>query len=538
MFAYPCPFCAQRLMAAPERAGQRTICPKCLKPIVIPRAEAPAQPVESQVPASVPDAANTQRSPGPATPNPSEAESTFDFLLGVPSDSDHSDTTPEQTPLPQNEPPPRPATGRSPRLTAAIGASAPALRPPSRADFEVPPRAQTPPKVDNPRPKPVPPTAGSSESSNADSGVVMLAPTGVESADLAAELTAALTFRMPPPPEPPGDLKLSTGLWLTLTAVGASLWLYSLLYNPLVASYAALIGVVQFAMGYAWVVSLEGRRERRLGWLTLLPPVALDRLLRPRSSQGYRPLRFVITGVILFALVLLAPAIRPKVQRFVGMDEEVPQPVSVVTETPPDARLRDLMAEENIPSLVDELADLTARNTVLRATTKPEHKTKLVAELRTLVGSKIPEVRIAALQALVAWIDDEAKPEVITVLASEKDKERHAAMKICTRWKDLKVADAVAARLSNREDTYEAMRTLAAIGKDGGAKVVESALLTRLTVEEDIAITAIRELTVEFGGEPTIKALKALEAAAPTPETSRAYRDWWQSIARYHKIRA
>src|SRR5438132_7043393 len=39
MFAYPCPSCQQRLQASPERVGQRTICPKCLQPIVIPRPE-------------------------------------------------------------------------------------------------------------------------------------------------------------------------------------------------------------------------------------------------------------------------------------------------------------------------------------------------------------------------------------------------------------------------------------------------------------------------------------------------------------------
>ena len=36
MFSYPCPFCSQRLLAAPERAGKRTICPKCLRPFPIP----------------------------------------------------------------------------------------------------------------------------------------------------------------------------------------------------------------------------------------------------------------------------------------------------------------------------------------------------------------------------------------------------------------------------------------------------------------------------------------------------------------------
>lgn len=36
MFAYACPFCTQRLQAALERVGQRTICPKCLRPVTIP----------------------------------------------------------------------------------------------------------------------------------------------------------------------------------------------------------------------------------------------------------------------------------------------------------------------------------------------------------------------------------------------------------------------------------------------------------------------------------------------------------------------
>ena len=48
MFGYPCPICNQRLLASPERVGQRTICPKCLKPIVIPRSNVPPpEPLDS-----------------------------------------------------------------------------------------------------------------------------------------------------------------------------------------------------------------------------------------------------------------------------------------------------------------------------------------------------------------------------------------------------------------------------------------------------------------------------------------------------------
>src|SRR5579883_2963434 len=330
MFAYPCPFCAQRLLASPERAGQRTICPKCLKPIVIPRTDTLQAEPEPAAAAAVSDP------PASAAGNLGNG-----FVLGGgPADAGG---TSHDTPIP------------------------PAKRPPSRVSTAVP----------GPRPR-------SAAAARADSGMVVLAPTGVESADLAAELTAALTLRMRPPAEPPGDLKLSTGLWLMLTAVGLSLWLFALLYSPAAASYAALIGVVEFAVGYAWVVYLDGRRGPRQGLLALLPPVAVDRLLRPRSSQGYRPLRFVLAGVILFTLFLVTPAVRPRVQTLAGLDEAPPPPPAAAADTPPAVRLRDLVAEKNDLLLVDELRDLADRNAVLRAVTPPAEKANLVAELRKL----------------------------------------------------------------------------------------------------------------------------------------------------------
>ena len=36
MFSYSCPFCSQRLLAPTEKAGTKTICPKCLKPLTVP----------------------------------------------------------------------------------------------------------------------------------------------------------------------------------------------------------------------------------------------------------------------------------------------------------------------------------------------------------------------------------------------------------------------------------------------------------------------------------------------------------------------
>lgn len=521
MFAYPCPFCSQRLLASPERAGQRTICPKCLKPIVIPRqemasdAEVMPAAAEPPVPATAGDDGEGFMLNSPAAepaPGPMAAP-----LFGPPDD----------TPPPEPKPPAR-LTAALPAGSSARPSSMPPL--PTRQSTATGTASAT-------RHAPAPPPAAAQQSGQ--SGMVVLTATGVESADLAADLATELTIRMKPPEEPPGDLRLSTGLWLTLTAVGGSLWLYSLLYAPPLAAYAALIAVVLFAIGYGWVVYLAGRRDTRQGVFTLFPPVAIDRLVRPRTSQGYRPLRFVLSGVILFALVLLAPAVRPKVQAWAGLNEPPPPPPLVPAEQPPAARLKELAAEKNDHLLLEELRDLSDRNAVLRTLTPPAAKADLVAELRKLLKFDSVDVRMAALKALVGWIDDDAKPDVIAAVSSLKEAERHAALDFCRRWKDSDVAKAVAARLTVRDDVYDARKTLLMIGRDGHASVVEDAILPLLATDDEFAGPVVEELSREFGGARTVAALKKLEEAPGTGEKAKQrYRSLWLQIANLRGLKA
>src|SRR5437764_9524001 len=108
MFAYPCPFCAQRLLAAPERAGQRTICPKCLKPIVIPRPDAVSAAAEAA-------AAGVAADPPPGLKVASAAGAGDGFVLNGPG----TDAGPaHDTPLP----------GVTKRPPARIAAAVPADR--------------------------------------------------------------------------------------------------------------------------------------------------------------------------------------------------------------------------------------------------------------------------------------------------------------------------------------------------------------------------------------------------------------------------
>jgi hypothetical protein len=345
-------------------------------------------------------------------------------------------------------------------------------------------------------------------------------------ADPVAELVTRLVTRLPPPPEPPGDPWLSAAAWVALTAVGVGLLAYSLLDNPAAARYAALIAALEFAIGYGWVVALAGRRDWKEGLFTALPPVALDRLLRPQTSRGYRPLGFVLAGVTLFALVLLAPAVRPHVRAAAGLNH--PPPSAPADPSPAD-RLR---AARDDLHRIDELRDLTERVDALRTRTRPAEQAELVGELRGLLKADVPEVRAAALTALVAWAGDDARPDVLAALTGPTDRERAAALAAYRRWPDPAVVKAVAARLADPEDRWEAFKTLREIGRAGGREVVEDALLPLLSTRDDLLRAVVRELTERHvGGERTVAELKRLETAAGA-DAVRMYRQWWQAVAR------
>ncbi|MGL4424070.1 MAG: hypothetical protein ACRCZF_25670, partial [Gemmataceae bacterium] len=511
MFAYPCPSCGHRLLATPERAGQRTICSKCLKPIVIPSPEAvgiladksenlfdsdiyaiggPA--VESHsagfgLPEDpIPDFAAPPPTEGPAAvimrpgadfsrpPNferPRERQRDFELLPdptfneSLPTPTIFDDSTPmpgdmpsEVAPAPSGmydpDPTPVPVPMPVPRIVTPIPP------PPSRPDVMLPKAPSTPRTTAIP-PAPLPPltpivetppptqysarppariTMGRNEAESRDlAGMVAFAPTGIESADIAAELTAALTMRMKPPPEPPSDLKLSTGLWLTLSAVGLSLWAFSLVYSPHAIVYTALIGIVEIVIGYFWVAYIAGRRNPMQGAIALLPPINAIKMFRPTSIMGYRPARFAVTGVALLGLVAAAPLLRPFTQKLLGMDEATAPPVVFIDDSWA-TKLRDQVAASNEIPLQESLRELAEKNKDLRSVTSATDKANLVVELQKLLKNENPETRRFALSALVGWVDDAAKPDVLYAIQNGTERERRAAMKIASRWAEPAVA--------------------------------------------------------------------------------------------------
>jgi len=239
MFPYSCPFCSQRLLALPDRVGQRTICPKCLRPLTIPRPGRDGEEAEYDATIDL-DAPPPPRRPSGGNGNgrgyapddalaelslstaPAPEDSALDFAGGdlagdeLGRDSAGRDTflaadlaprgaeslraePPDdevdlglsgETPPPV-EPPPAPARLAAPVVPLVV---APAPAP-------APPRAATPPTVKMPR---LPPAPERPAPRRLGSPAAPAMGSGVAGPRAHSPLPPRATARPTPPPTPPG----------------------------------------------------------------------------------------------------------------------------------------------------------------------------------------------------------------------------------------------------------------------------------------------------------------------------------------------
>lgn len=501
MFAYPCPFCQQRLLASPERAGQRTICPKCLNPIAIPSADS----FEEEGRITVPELLGEPPPSTIFTDDPPSDE--YDGMnLGLPhQDSFESILGDSGLPLPSDLPPRASvAEPRSSKPALALAATPAQSAAPHLGGLGTPGTAYE--QQDTP-------ISGPSMPTSHDNGTVVFQAGAPDSSDLAVELSTALSLRMKPPPEPPSDLRISTGTWLALTLAAIVLWMLSMVRAAdetadqfLIA--VAAIGLLQLVISYTWVAYLSGRKSTRRGLEALLPPVWLYRLIHPESSPGYRPFRFAFAGMLLLALAISGSSLRPAIQAFIGEPEvqyiAIPQPVNS-----PISRLRAAQSEGIDRRLVEALAEV-ARG--LPAGGADDQDQGLAAELRSLRRHDNGEVRAAALLALKKCAGLNAvRGDVLEVLGNEQAdlNERRAALDIAREYKDREIARAVVGCLGYRgflDDTdRRAADTLRAIGPPEA----EDALL-EVFEDEDSLFRGVPTLLGEIGTAKSIERLRTI----------------------------
>ncbi|OWK46902.1 hypothetical protein FRUB_00601 [Fimbriiglobus ruber] len=444
-------------MAPPERAGQRTICPKCLRPLTIPAPEDSSSPAVAAEKASIFDTDVELKSSGASEVLPNFSAS--DTPTSIP----HPTKTPYPSAMPQRQPRPMPNLPALP--TRKIGGN---------------------------------------------DGLVVLNPTGMLSADLAADLTAAISMRMKPPPDPPADLRLSTGVWLMISAVALTLWLTGVFYEPTVLPFVALLGTLLLAFGYFWAVYLAGRHNWVRAVVTLFPPVTVWRLCHPFGDNGYRPLRFVLTGLVFLGLYLIgiSPITRGYAsQAFAALEpEKVETTTHIVT---PTERLRAAVEKKQSDALVGVLTDLAHQDQIQNA--DDDTRTELIGDLKLLAtqgrDDTRSEVRVAAIKTLVAWSPDDARTAVLGALRSTDGLERKCGLGLASRWRDDEVAAAVAARLSDRQEGPLAQDVLLAIG----SPAAETALLSLLKTDEPVFVLTVIKLLDEVGGPKAVAALTELK---------------------------
>jgi len=497
MFAYSCPGCHQRLTAAPERTGQKTTCPKCFEQFSIPR---PSQmDMEEIIDGDggidldgVAFAANDALDLDFADPYSSS-------ILGHDSQDERDD---EDVDLslsdmrPISAPPMEAQTPAPKHRPVYAGSSAT----PSRG-MNVNGSSMAPlPAMRRQQPMPL----------VRDRGLVSLEPTGLAAVDVAAELTAALTMRMKPPPDPPADLALTTGGWLLMCGAAAVAWMAGVFFQADALPFVAVIGALMVAFAYFWCAYLAGRNNRRRGLLTLLPPVNLWRIAQPFGDNAYRPLRFALTGLLCLAMYWVGLPARAGM-RSIYNAFEFDRSATAAEPDPMHLSIRKLVEEKKWDDVLTHLVNLTLpeyRNDIAE-----QDKPALTAELVRLtkpLNCERSDVRMKSLACLLLWSPTDGREAMLTALTSGELFERRHAVSLAHHWPNDGTAIAVARRMIYRSEEADARAALLLLPPE----VAETGLLPLLKSEDLILVLTVGELLEKIGGPRSVEALTALSRAS------------------------
>lgn len=291
------------MLAPTGRVGQRSICPKCLHPLTVPHPE--------QVAAGGPFAP-TSAAPEPSPEEPYQPTDERD----EPVEAEHD------TPAPMNTMPAR--TGEFVELERP--------EPPTEHFLDLPSVLLTPPPLVEPvalvvptaDPKPavlaapvvlavpVAPATPASRSSRPQQkeqeGRVAFDTSSLFAGDAMAQLSAAISMRMAPPPPPMSDRIYAVTGWVTGTLVGLVVWVLGVWQAAGLLPFVAVVGGAMVAFGLLWRAYLSGSWAK--GLITLLPPMCLIQLVRPVAGVGLRPLWFVLSGVGLLGLFVVGGPVK------------------------------------------------------------------------------------------------------------------------------------------------------------------------------------------------------------------------------------
>lgn len=363
--------------------------------------------------------------------------------------------------------------------------------------------ASAPPVAATPAPTPLPSlrrTPGIPRAS--DSGMVNFSPTGNDAVDLAAELVGSLTMRMKPPPEPELDLAPATAAWLGGTGLGVSIWVAAVTLQPGWLAFVYLLGGLMAAAGVGLAVHRAGRIDWRRGALALVPPVTLWRLCQPGQGGDHGPLRFVVSGVALAALAAAGPALADALRPSIAAIQKLDEAEEAGDAAPPK---RSRLLGKSPDAQLDALVELARPRS--RLLLSDEQRAEALSEVCEL-AAKSPrgEVRSQALRTLSAWPGAPARDLVLAALRSDDYSERRTGLELAARYPDAGIAQALAARLSNRNDESAARAALVQFP----ASAVDPAVTPLLRQDDWLLAMTAADILGQCGGEAGRQELLAL----------------------------
>jgi hypothetical protein len=184
------------------------------------------------------------------------------------------------------------------------------------------------------------------------------------------------------------------------------------------------------------------------------------------------------------------------------MDEH--KPVSMPVDVSPVARLSQLTGRIDRAPLLEELRKLAKPQALDNVSV--EQRELMTAELRRIVRfDERYDVTGGAIQALVNWAGDAAKPDLIAAAKSTHLTTRQAALPIVAQWKDADSARAIAPMLNRREERNAAVAALKEMGPPAISAVGE-VLIGSTDQLTGLAAIGILE---SIGGPTAIDALNA-----------------------------
>ena len=482
MFSYSCPHCSQRLLAPSEKAGTKTICPKCLKPVTVPAhdrmaaidLEAVIEPTHADIhlAPSGSHSSDTGNAPYDYQQTPSSYANTVQqeptACLEIDLDADQNTAN---------------------HLGACENTPAPAA---SIKSF-------TPHSI---------PTAASFNRKAFGSdlrGVVNLTPTGMFSVDMAANLTATLSMRMAPPPENGSERRVTTAAWVLVTVSAILVWLAGVFYKPEWFVCVALLGGALVFFGYTWRAYLAGQNGRTLwGLATLFPPVNAIVQLKSNEEHGHRPLRFVLAGLAVLGLFAM------------GQDSHTvaaaafKHAVPVLPPVPPTGlastirEYSEQQKDEQLLRFVRELPySLAFRNAGV------EEKVEVNEQLLKLTQSPRQELREVAYAALVECSPDDARKAILGALRGSNSRDHSTALAYADRVASPEIATAVVEKLGDANVGDSAEHAVRKLGV-----LAEAPLLAQLWTEHVEVSIKVCALLGDVGTAKSMKPLQRLQETA------------------------